>query len=111
MPRMNLDGTWCGASERLTVRLSQRDWSALQTLAAAWGTDSSGAMRRAVRQAYATRRKQELEAQLTALPTMTCKDLRAQAGRLHLPGRSRMSKAELYDALSRRLERALKALD
>ena len=109
MPRNNLDGNRWGESQRLTVRLSRRERRALDELAVAWQSDKSEALRRAVRQAAAAVRRQQHEAWLDALPTMTVAQLRAHAARLHVARRSKMTKAELRDALENLRPTALRS--
>jgi hypothetical protein len=109
MPRKKLNGDWWGESQRFTVRLSRSEQRALRELATAWQTDTSAAIRRAVREAAADVRRQELEKHLTELPALNRAELRSLASRLRVAGRSRMSKAELLAAIRQRLRARLQA--
>ena len=103
MSRRNLSGTWAGASQRLTVRVTPQETRALAELADAWGTDTSDALRRAVRDAAAGVREERRTARLAALPGMTVRELRDLAGALGVRGRSKMDRPALLAELRDRL--------
>lgn len=105
MPRRSLAGTCWGESERLTVRVSPKELRALDALVAAWGTDRSEVIRRAIREAAARARRQRRQALLDALPAATVAQLRRLATELHIPGRSRMTSLELRNAVRSVLQR------
>ena len=105
MPRRNLSGTCWGVSERLTVRISPKELRAVNELVAAWGEDRSEAIRRAIRQAATQLRQRGRQARLDALPDLTVARLRRLATELGIPGRSRMTSAELRSAVRTVLQR------
>lgn len=104
MSRRNLRGSW-GESQRLTLRLTGTDFSELDDLAQNWGCDRSEALRRALRQAGVLERERRRKERLDALPTMRVAQLRELARQLRLTGRSKMTKADLRQALEARLTR------
>lgn len=100
MPRHNLAGNYYwGESQRLTVRLSQRDLAGLDQLVELWGLDRSAAIRRALQQAVVEVDRQRREALLSALPAMNVTELRSLAKRLRIKGRARMKGQELRRAV------------
>ena len=98
MPRMNLDRSYWGESQRVTVRLGRTELAALDELAMEWPGDQSELVRRALREAVTTTRRRRREALEAALPTLTLAQLRVLAGEYRVPGRSRMTKLDLADA-------------
>mgnify|MGYP002636609810 CR=1 FL=1 len=98
MPRMNLDRSYLGESERVTVRLGRTELAALDELATEWPGDRSDLVRRALREAVTTTRCRRRAAFEVALPTLTLAQLRVLAGEYRVRGRSRMTKADLEAA-------------
>lgn len=98
MPRMNLDRSYWGESQRVTVRLGRTELAALDELATEWPGDQSDLVRCALREAVTTTRCRCREAFEAALPTLTLAQLRVLAGEHRVQGRSRMTKADLVGA-------------
>jgi len=105
MPRMNLDRTYWGPSQRVTVRLGRKEFAALSELATEWAGDRSELVRRALREAVTTTRSRRREAIEAALPTLTLAQLRVHAREYRVPGRSRMLKADLIAAIGAAVRR------
>lgn len=99
MPRMNLDRSWMGESQRLSVRLGLKDRQTLEKLCAEWGVDRSEAIRRALSEAEATNRHARSRQLVDRLPGLNAAALRAVAANLRIVGRSRMPKAQLTAAI------------
>jgi|GEM_PF-6949798 len=99
MPRRNLDQSFWGERPRITLRLGTKERAALVELAKEWPGDRSELIRRALREAACATRRRRSEAIEAALPTLTMNGLRELARRYRVTGRSRMSKADLADAI------------